>query len=465
MRAALLFILGGVLLWFVWHSVSGGGRVPTDVQAVSPGAMLAPESAEATGAMASTEKVDTAHSTPPPAPGAIDEAHPADDAPIAAKQIQPAPTPPTPEIVGATATPPESKAVQANSGPVVELELARAWLSDPKHFEAALQARTDLATPRKALARALARGVDGDLSAAKQASVELADEPSIHTAEREFLKGLADPDRSSPIAAAADRESPLVLAASLLVEAQNAEKLLEKGHSREAAASYSHLLLEALETPWHTDAPALRRWTDALLAAQKRYRWARDGAWPSVSTRVEPGDSWITVRKRILKEHPDLLLCTGQLERANEMQAAVLQPGQVLRAPTDHAHMLVDLDSHWALYMLGDEVVSAWEVGVGKDSTQTKVGSFTVGDKKEEPMWFRPGKQPVPYGDPENPLGTRWIAWMRADGSSSGLGFHGTNDPTSVGKEQSQGCIRMLNQDVEELFEILPRGAKILVRP
>jgi lipoprotein-anchoring transpeptidase ErfK/SrfK len=88
-----------------------------------------------------------------------------------------------------------------------------------------------------------------------------------------------------------------------------------------------------------------------------------------------------------------------------------------------------------------------------------------VGDKNTEPMWFRPGRDPVPFGHPENPLGTRWIAWLDEGSKPTGLAFHGTKDPESIGTDQSQGCVRMRNRDVEELFEILPVGARIEVRP
>ena len=110
------------------------------------------------------------------------------------------------------------------------------------------------------------------------------------------------------------------------------------------------------------------------------------------------------------------------------------------------------------------EVAQAFEVGIGKDGG-TQLGEYQVGDKKEDPMWFRQGQKPVPFGSPENPLGTRWIAWLSPAGETTGLGFHGTNQPESIGKDESQGCIRMRNADVEELFEILPKGAAIHVQP
>jgi lipoprotein-anchoring transpeptidase ErfK/SrfK len=76
-------------------------------------------------------------------------------------------------------------------------------------------------------------------------------------------------------------------------------------------------------------------------------------------------------------------------------------------------------------------------------------------------MWFPQGQRPVPFGEPENPLGTRWIAWE----GSNGLGFHGTSEDDQIGEEASDGCIRLWNWAVEELFEILPMGSDIRVQP
>src|SRR5260221_14564735 len=52
--------------------------------------------------------------------------------------------------------------------------------------------------------------------------------------------------------------------------------------------------------------------------------------------------------------------------------------------------------------------------------------------------WFRAGQPPVPAGDPRNPLGTRWVAWLTADGEKTHLGFHGTRDPDSIGQRSEE---------------------------
>ena len=130
------------------------------------------------------------------------------------------------------------------------------------------------------------------------------------------------------------------------------------------------------------------------------------------------------------------------------------------RIPLDPVHTVVDLSARLLLYYHGDEVVCAWPVTIGREG-RTIPGAYEAGQKKEEPMWFPRGREPVPYGEPENPLGTRWIAWE----GPHGLGFHGTSEEDQIGEEASDGCVRLKNKDVEELFEILPVGSDIVVQP
>ena len=59
---------------------------------------------------------------------------------------------------------------------------------------------------------------------------------------------------------------------------------------------------------------------------------------------------------------------------------------------------------------------------------------------------------------PENPLGTRWMGF-----DLESYGLHGTTEPDSIGKSRSLGCIRMLNPEVEELFELVGEGTAITV--
>jgi lipoprotein-anchoring transpeptidase ErfK/SrfK len=107
-------------------------------------------------------------------------------------------------------------------------------------------------------------------------------------------------------------------------------------------------------------------------------------------------------------------------------------------------------DRKIALFEEG-RLVKVYPIAVGKHSTPSPNGSFHIASRVVKPTWYQPGKV-VPAG-PENPLGTRWMGL-----GYKGYGIHGTNRPRSIGKAASHGCIRMRNQDVEDLFERVEVG-------
>lgn len=245
---------------------------------------------------------------------------------------------------------------------------------------------------------------------------------------------------------------------------QQAAAWIESREPARAARQLSELLFEQLARP-EQERAAIGRLVVLLRRAQAGHRWDAKGAWPSFDVKVQSGDSLIAIRKRVLAAHPELLLCTGLIARTNQLRSeTAIKPEQLLRIPTDRAACVVDLSAMWTFFTLGGEIADAWEVGVGKDGSETKPGVYTIGLKQQNPMWSPAGRDPVPFGDPANPLGTRWLAW-HLDGRGTTLGFHGTNDPMSLGRKVSEGCIRMRNEDVELLFEILPQGAEVRVQP
>ena len=101
-------------------------------------------------------------------------------------------------------------------------------------------------------------------------------------------------------------------------------------------------------------------------------------------------------------------------------------------------------------------VVKVYGIAVGKKSTPSPSGDFHIASRVVKPTWFQPGKVVGP--GPANPLGTRWMGL-----GYKGYGIHGTNRPTSIGKAASHGCIRMRNQDVEELFELVQVGDEVVL--
>ncbi|WP_018901018.1 L,D-transpeptidase [Rhizobium sp. 2MFCol3.1] len=121
---------------------------------------------------------------------------------------------------------------------------------------------------------------------------------------------------------------------------------------------------------------------------------------------------------------------------------------------------------HTLIYTTSQGEEFAYPIAVGREGKQW-FGTTRVVSKREHPEW-RPtasmrAKNPrlpaVVKAGPQNPLGTRAI--YLSDGL---LRIHGTNDPSSIRTNASSGCFRMYRQDVEELYEMVQPGTRVIVR-
>jgi hypothetical protein len=138
-----------------------------------------------------------------------------------------------------------------------------------------------------------------------------------------------------------------------------------------------------------------------------------------------------------------------------------IREGQILKVPTEEVSLRVSKTRFRLWVLLGGVYIREFPVGIGKND-KTPEGEFVVETKIEKPVWYEPKGGKVPFGDPRNPLGTRWMGFKRTR-LAAGYGIHGTSDPGTIGKAVSEGCIRMSNGDVEELFEWIPRGTKVVI--
>ena len=138
-----------------------------------------------------------------------------------------------------------------------------------------------------------------------------------------------------------------------------------------------------------------------------------------------------------------------------------IREGQVFKVPLEELSLLVSKRSHRLWVLLGGVYLREFPVGLGVND-KTPEGVFEIETKIEKPDWYFDGRK-VKYGDPENPLGTHWMGFVRTR-RAAGYGIHGTDDPDTVGRSVSQGCVRMRNRDVAELFSWVPRGTKVTIR-
>ncbi len=178
-----------------------------------------------------------------------------------------------------------------------------------------------------------------------------------------------------------------------------------------------------------------------------------------VDHAIQKGESLKIIAARF-NTPVDLIIKANGVPNPNRIQV-----GDRLRL-LDNVKFAIEVSKseNWLLVTLNGEFFKRYVVGTGKFN-RTPVGTFRVYDKIAEPPWWRPDGSVVPYGDKENILGTRWMA-IEATGDTPparGYGIHGTWDDSSLGQQSSAGCVRMKNEDVEELFTFIPRGTPVTI--
>jgi lipoprotein-anchoring transpeptidase ErfK/SrfK len=164
------------------------------------------------------------------------------------------------------------------------------------------------------------------------------------------------------------------------------------------------------------------------------------------------------------------------LARINNVTPKKLRAGQWIKLVKGPFHAVVTKHAfRMDLYLgapggPGSMFIRSFPVGLGKDnSTPTGLWLCKSGDKIRNPRYYPPrGGDIIAPDDPKNPLGGYWIAIEGAEGQALGkesYGIHGTIDPTSIGKMESMGCIRLKPEDIALVFDMLTDGkSKIVVK-
>ncbi|MBR0290411.1 MAG: L,D-transpeptidase family protein, partial [Selenomonadaceae bacterium] len=116
----------------------------------------------------------------------------------------------------------------------------------------------------------------------------------------------------------------------------------------------------------------------------------------------------------------------------------------------------INAASRLMLFYDDDTKLAVYHLGLGKVETPTPTGYYKITSKEINPPWIDPSdpEYEIPSG-PDNPLGYRWMQF------SGNYGIHGTNRPESIGGYVSNGCIRMNERDVEELFDAVEVGTPV----
>lgn len=226
-----------------------------------------------------------------------------------------------------------------------------------------------------------------------------------------------------------------------LVDRTSIQKMIDEGNYVDAQHELSRWY-------WHKPAerekllPQLNKMAQALYFSPQPNNYYE----PYV---VKPGDQLRVVGQRYK-------LSWEYIAKLNHVDARKIRMGQKLKVVPGPFAAVVFLDRYELVVHLSGSFVKSYRVGVGRDGT-TPIGTFTVKNKMVDPTYYGP-EGIIPHDDPKNPLGERWIDL------GDSYGIHGTIEPDSIGKNESRGCIRMLNSEVEEVYDFLVIGSEVKIQ-
>lgn len=220
--------------------------------------------------------------------------------------------------------------------------------------------------------------------------------------------------------------------------------LVDRGDLLDAKARYRALLEGNLSGSERSSVE------EALYKLNIRILFSPTPTPDSFLYEVERGDSLYKIAKRYNTT-------VEFIKRSNYVEKDIIRPGMKLKISKATYSITVDVSDNKLILWSGGERFKTYPVATGKKGHETPVGAFTIENKLENPTWYKTGAV-VPPGSPDNILGTRWLGF-----SLEGYGIHGTTLPETVGTDASDGCIRMHNHDVEELYSIVPLKTKVTV--
>ncbi len=174
----------------------------------------------------------------------------------------------------------------------------------------------------------------------------------------------------------------------------------------------------------------------------------------AVFYKVKSGDSLVRIAKKFNTSYTSIM-------RINNKSGTLINVGERLKILKGKLSLLVDKSDYTLTILLDGHFIKQYPIGIGK-SNKTPVGKFVVDNKLIDPTWYS-SDGVYDAGDPKNELGTRWIGFEDKDGLN-GYGIHGTTDPDSIGKDISNGCIRMESKNVEELFDFVKTKTRVVMQ-
>ncbi len=204
-------------------------------------------------------------------------------------------------------------------------------------------------------------------------------------------------------------------------------------------------------------------------ASLPRLRWRRAAGLLAAAALLSPA-IWLP--------SPAALAAPAASSRPSSSQSLLAEVPVALVQRPDR-HLVLQRRQRRLLVLEAGEVIRTYPVAVGMPGWETPLGRFEVLNMQKNPVWEHPAKGTRIGPGPANPLGSRWIGFQKDCAGRRGFsgdqvldlqgclmtGFHGTPHRWTVGRAVSHGCVRLHDESVQELFELVEVGTSVTVLP
>jgi len=197
------------------------------------------------------------------------------------------------------------------------------------------------------------------------------------------------------------------------------------------------------------NSPEIMNWEKKVEEINIRLLFSPALTPKSILYEIKPGDTLARIARE-LKTTPELII------KSNNLKDDKILAGRKIKVWTAPFSIVVDKSQNTLILKADEEIIKTYIVSTGLNNS-TPVGNFKIVNKLTQPTWFKAGAV-VTSNSPDNILGSRWMGF-----DLSGYGIHGTTDPGNLGKQVTQGCVRMSNPDAEELYTIVPIGTEVTI--
>ncbi len=179
--------------------------------------------------------------------------------------------------------------------------------------------------------------------------------------------------------------------------------------------------------------------------------------------KIEVGDTFDRLAKK--NKTPYQFLCKLNISADPHR----LLEGQKMKLVKGPIHLKVVMHELAMYVFLQDTLFAKYDVGLGKNG-KTPAGKWLVEDRIRRPVYVDPDtNETFQPNDPKNPTGGFWVRLLGVEGGTvgkTGFGIHGTTEPESIGKFMSKGCIRLRNEDMAQVFDMLtPNVTEVYTLP